>query len=382
MTGSTFGSVVIQGIKTLDLYGTGAQIGIKGTSKSNSVLGAIITLSAIAASIYLTSDSFSNMVNGTEPTITRDVGFENSVLYLNSTNFDFNLAFFKPNNVSKDMQISDVYNNYTYITRFYDLNYTCLSCVGIQKKQFQIRNFTGIDKNKCSPNCIAPQSIIVMSVNETFNRTQYPSSQYEINESIKNFLVYNNKIKLNNITISSLSKNYANNIINLFSNYSFTFPYNFSAILSDEDSKNSSSSDAFAVNIPINSNPIPQSQILDKMQNQQNPMLNLNQATQPQGGTSSTQPQGGTSTQPQGGTSTQPQGGTSTPLQSGSSSQSNTTPSGSSSGTTSSGTTSSGITPSGTTPSGTTSSGTIPKGRRILQQTQLDTIVFESIFIL
>ena len=41
--------------KSIDMYGTGSQIGIRGAIMSNSVLGSIITLAALFASIYLTS---------------------------------------------------------------------------------------------------------------------------------------------------------------------------------------------------------------------------------------------------------------------------------------------------------------------------------------
>ena len=143
MREESFGSKFHNLFKSIDMYGTPSQIGIKGTSRSNSVLGSIIILGALFASLYLTSESFGNMVNRTNPTITHETLFDISKLQLDSSSLNISFAFFKPlNATTPDLSISNETNDYTYIQKFYNLNYNCYNCTGIKKKSVVIQNMT------------------------------------------------------------------------------------------------------------------------------------------------------------------------------------------------------------------------------------------------
>ena len=267
------GSKFLDSFKSLDMYGTGSQIGIRGTEKSNSVLGSIITLCALFASIYLTSESFGNMVNQTNPTITRETLFNIHKLQVDSSSLSISLAFFKPlNNNTPNLAISDKTNDYSYIQKFYNLNYTCYNCTGIKKKSVVIQNMTG-----CSLFCPMNTIFESLEVGDTFNNSIYPSPDFIVDIQEKSMLVNSSITKktFQNINISSFSRSESNNILNLFQNYSFSFPDNFSATILDEDENNKTANVTFSLTIPINSRPAPPSSGGNNNSNQ--PSQNTNQ---------------------------------------------------------------------------------------------------------
>ena len=254
MREESFGSKFHNLFKSIDMYGTPSQIGIKGTSRSNSVLGSIIILGALFASLYLTSESFGNMVNRTNPTITHETLFDISKLQLDSSSLNISFAFFKPlNATTPDLSISNETNDYTYIQKFYNLNYNCYNCTGIKKKSVVIQNMTN-----CS---VCPINTIFKSldVSDSFDTSIYPSPNFIVNIQEKSMLVNSSITKktFQNINISSYSSKESKNILNLFKNYSFTFPDNFSATIIDEDENNKTANVTFSLTIPINSKPFP-----------------------------------------------------------------------------------------------------------------------------
>ena len=121
------------------------------------------------------------------------------------------------------MAISDKTNDYSYIQKFYNLNYTCYNCTGIKKKSVVIQNMTG-----CSLFCPMNTIFESLEVGDTFNNSIYPSPDFIVDIQEKSMLVNSSITKktFQNINISSFSRSESNNILNLFQNYSFSFPDN------------------------------------------------------------------------------------------------------------------------------------------------------------
>ena len=283
MKDESIGSKILRSFKSLDMYGTGSKIGIRGAEKSNSVLGSIITLIAIFASLYLTSSSISDMVNKTNPTITRESDYDIHELQINSSSLNISFSFFKPLNQSPEVKISNNMNDYNYIQKFYNLNYTCYNCTGIEKQSVVITNSTPCRKpQNCSNNTI----FLSLDMNVPFNYSNYPSNNFSVDIKNKYLLINSSLTKktYQNINISSYSKTDSSNILNLFNNYSFTFPDNFSATILDGDDNGT-----FTLNIPINTVPKPPDPNFN--QPAQNPnQPNSNQPAQNPNQTNSNQP--------------------------------------------------------------------------------------------
>ena len=206
--------------KSIDMYGTGSQIGIRGAIKSNSVLGSIITLAALFASIYLTSETIGDMFNQTNPTISKDIVFDIHKLQINSTSLNISLAFFKPLRMTTNLTISDADNNYTYVQMFNNLNYTCYNCTGIKKKSVVITDLTPCPPAIPPPLCTNDKIFQTLNIDESFNYLNYPNSSYNVDIQEKSLLVNssNTQKTYQNISITTFSKKDSNNILSLFKN--------------------------------------------------------------------------------------------------------------------------------------------------------------------
>ena len=275
MSKRMFGTKILNYIRRLDLYGTYSKIGIGGQESSNSILGSLITIASIFYCFYLTLDDITNMKYRENPTISTDVGFDNEVLYLDGTNFDFNIAFYKHNNQSKDEEMLAKANSYNYVSKIYDLYYSCSNCTGQQVQEYTINYYNTTEDSKCTiKNCSQIQTIfITKELNQDLNSTDIPFDTLVINiqSSIKNEMVFSNNTKFNKLSINSFSENRAQQIINIFNNYYFTFSNNFSFVLNESDTISTK------IYIPINNNSINKSKKKLGQNNERKKIRNVNQ---------------------------------------------------------------------------------------------------------
>jgi hypothetical protein len=128
---STF-SFFVNAMTLLDRYGTSVGLELNYKMSHKNFLGALITILTIGASLYLTSEIFSDFLNFRKPTVWGSTEYDLKSIDFNFSNFYFAVSFYDP--VKSDTVGAGIKpNNYTSMKYINQLNITCTTC----KNDFQ-----------------------------------------------------------------------------------------------------------------------------------------------------------------------------------------------------------------------------------------------------
>ena len=246
-------------LKSFDMYGAPVQLGILGKSSSRSIIGAFVSLSALILSIYMTSDTITNLYYGINPLITRTSTYGISNVTFDSDNFFMALSFYsKGIDQGPDTFLGNSSNDLNETLKIYPVNYTCATCTGKGSDVYSFINDT--NGSVCnSTNSSANLNSVTSNSSDCIKNISYDviKNQGELYVPkavpllIKN--VYNmiycdkNNFNKSNLKINSFSKNKSDGIVDLFWTYSYCFPLNFSSIIMEDDIID------FSISLPINS---------------------------------------------------------------------------------------------------------------------------------
>jgi hypothetical protein len=172
-------------ISKFDIHGAPVQLEVKGDSESKTAFGALVSLTAIIMSLYLSFPTFLNYYNKENPNVVTSINYDLNTSNFNTTSFFFSISFYKPLNASlKSTKITSDINDMDYISHLYPTKILCTTC----------DNSTDDMKN------------MYMCTEDTFSK----------------------------VTIKSFSKLKSDGILSIFKRKAFCLPDNITGILQDE----------------------------------------------------------------------------------------------------------------------------------------------------
>ena len=110
-----------------DLFSKPVDINIDGQDSSRSIIGAIVSLSALILAFILTKVTFLRFINQTDPEVVSFMEYDTKTVNMTAENFLFSVSFFSQLQ-GESSEVSNYTNNYTNFINIQDIPISCPSC--------------------------------------------------------------------------------------------------------------------------------------------------------------------------------------------------------------------------------------------------------------
>jgi hypothetical protein len=198
-------NIVFKTVRKFDGFGAKISLRLHGDEDVKNLLGALISVVMLLASLLLSASTFLDFVYKTNPTVTTSVSYGAKNLTFNHDNFFMAISFYTPlSNLSKVRSAGNSTNDYAKMRYINELETQCTSCNGTYS-------------------------------NDTFLMNLCSSSYFS-----------------NINTLKSMSTSKSADIVNIFKTYSFCIPDDLQATLQDDITDTKLTDTSFQINIPIN----------------------------------------------------------------------------------------------------------------------------------
>jgi hypothetical protein len=137
-------NIFVQNISKFDSFGATVNLQLLGDSQYKNIIGAIISLLTLAASLAMTFSTINNYINGFKPTLTSGIeyGITNTIFNYSTTYLA--VSFYYPYANATPTNIDNTTNNFDKIGYINQLNITCTTCNGDYSKESARMNFCNL----------------------------------------------------------------------------------------------------------------------------------------------------------------------------------------------------------------------------------------------
>lgn len=198
-------NIVIKTVRKFDGFGAKISLRLHGDEDVKNLLGALISVAMLLASLLMSASTFLDYVYKTNPVVTTSMTYGAKNLTFNHDNFFMAISFYSPlSSLSKVRSAGNSTNDYAKMKYINELQTQCTSCNGTYS-------------------------------NDTFLMNLCSSSYFS-----------------NINTLKSMSSSKTSDIVNIFRTYSFCIPDDLQGTLQDDITDTRLTDSSFQINIPIN----------------------------------------------------------------------------------------------------------------------------------